>query len=150
MLRFLRMRILASIPVLFIMSIITFAIIQAPPGDYGDYIRSMMITQGHATSAVADAAAQQYREQHGLNDPMYVQYFRWIWGMVTRGDFGHSFYYNKPVAEVVAERLPRTHRAGADLPLPRDRLRRDLRRPGRDPAIFLGRHHCSPSSPSSG
>ena len=108
MLRFLAMRILASIPVLFIMSIITFAIIQAPPGDYGDYIRNMMITQGHATSAVADAAAQQYREQHGLNDPMYVQYFRWLWGMISRGDFGHSFYYNKPVAEVVAERLPRT------------------------------------------
>ena len=57
---------------------------------------------------MADAAAQQYREQHGLNDPMYVQYLRWIWGMITRGDFGHSFYYNKPVAEVVAERLPRT------------------------------------------
>ena len=58
MLRFLVMRILASIPVLLIMSIITFAIIQAPPGDYGDYIRCMMITQGHATSAVADAAAR--------------------------------------------------------------------------------------------
>ena len=108
MLRFLAMRILASIPVLLIMSIITFAIIQAPPGDYGDYIRKMMITQGHVTSVVADAAAQQYREQHGLNDPMYVQYFRWLWGMISRGDFGHSFYYNKPVAEVVAERLPRT------------------------------------------
>ncbi|MFO1144878.1 MAG: ABC transporter permease [Amaricoccus sp.] len=108
MLRFLVMRILAAIPVLFVMSIITFAIIQAPPGDYGDYIRSMMITQGHAPVAVAEAAAQQYREQHGLNDPMYVQYLRWIWGMISRGDFGHSFFYNKPVAEVVAERLPRT------------------------------------------
>jgi peptide/nickel transport system permease protein len=108
MLRFLAMRILASIPVLIVMSIITFAIIQAPPGDYGDYIRSMMITQGRAPTAVADAAAQQYREQHGLNDPMVVQYLRWMWGMVSRGDFGHSFYYNKPVAEVVAERLPRT------------------------------------------
>ena len=108
MLRFLLMRILAAVPVLLVMSIITFAIIQAPPGDYGDYIRSMMISQGHATAAVANAAAEQYREQNGLNDPIYVQYLRWIWGMVSRGDFGHSFYYNKPVAEVVAERLPRT------------------------------------------
>ncbi len=57
---------------------------------------------------MANAAAEQYREAHGLNDPMYVQYFRWLWGMVSRGDFGHSFFYNKPVSEVVAERLPRT------------------------------------------
>ena len=37
-----------------------------------------------------------------------MQYFRWIGGIVTRGDFGRSFFYNKPVADVVAERLPRT------------------------------------------
>ena len=47
---------------------------------------------------------------NGLNDPMPLQYFRWIGGIVTRGDFGHSFFYNKPVGDVVAERLPRTHR----------------------------------------
>ena len=108
MLRFLAMRILAAIPVLFILSILTFIIIQAPPGDYGDYLRMMMMTQGHASAAVAEAAAEQYRIAHGLNDPMYVQYFRWIWGMVAHGDFGRSFFFNKPVADVVAERLPRT------------------------------------------
>jgi peptide/nickel transport system permease protein len=90
------------------MSVITFAIINAPPGDYGDYIRTNMITQGNATLAAADAAAERYREEHGLNDPLVVQYFRWIGGIVTRGDFGHSFLYNRPVADVVGERLPRT------------------------------------------
>jgi peptide/nickel transport system permease protein len=108
MLRFLAIRILQSIPVLLVMSMITFIIIQAPPGDYGDYIRTNMITQGNASIAAAEAAAQTYRETHGLNDPMVVQYGRWLWGIVTRGDFGHSFLYNKPVADVVAERLPRT------------------------------------------
>jgi len=108
MLRFLGIRLLQSIPVLLIMSMITFAIIQAPPGDYADFIRSNMITQGNATTAAANAAAEQYREQNGLNDPMVVQYFRWISGIVLRGDFGHSFFYNKPVSEVVGERLPRT------------------------------------------
>lgn len=108
MLRFLGIRLLQAIPVLLVMSMITFAIIQAPPGDYADYIRSQMITQGNATIAAADAAAALYREQHGLNDPMVVQYVRWISGIVLHGDFGHSFYYNKPVSEVVGERLPRT------------------------------------------
>ncbi|QDY70859.1 ABC transporter permease [Qingshengfaniella alkalisoli] len=108
MLRFLTVRLLQAIPVLFVMSVITFVIIQAPPGDYADFIRTNMITQGGASIEVADAAAERYREQYGLNDPMPVQYARWIWGIVTQGDFGHSFFYNKPVSEVVAERLPRT------------------------------------------
>lgn len=108
MLRFLGIRLLQAIPVLFIMSMITFVIIQAPPGDYADYIRTQMITQGNATTTAADAAAELYREQNGLNDPMVIQYFRWVSGILTRGDFGHSFYYNKPVSEVVGERLPRT------------------------------------------
>ncbi|QQA42793.1 ABC transporter permease [Pelagovum pacificum] len=108
MLRFLVIRLLQAIPVLIVMSIITFIIINAPPGDYGDYIRTMMITQGNASIAVANEAAERYREANGLNDPMVIQYFRWIWGIVSEGDFGHSFYYNKPVAEVVGERLPRT------------------------------------------
>ncbi len=108
MLRFLTIRILQAIPVLLVMSIITFAIIQAPPGDYGDFIRTNMITQGNATYEAANAAAEAYREQNGLNDPMVVQYVRWITGIVTRGDFGMSYYYNKPVSEVIALRLPPT------------------------------------------
>ena len=78
MVRFLLVRVLQSIPVLFVMSLITFVIINAPPGDYGDYIRDNMITQGNASFAAADAAAERYREEHGLNDPLIVQYFRWI------------------------------------------------------------------------
>jgi peptide/nickel transport system permease protein len=108
MLRFLFIRLLQAIPVLLAMSVITFVIIQAPPGDYADYIRSTMITQGNASVTAADAAAAAYRERHGLNDPMVVQYFRWIGGILTRGDFGHSYFYNKPVSEVVGERLPAT------------------------------------------
>jgi len=108
MLRFLSFRLLQAIPVLFIMSVITFAIIQAPPGDFGDFIKSNMISQGGASVAAAEAAAEEYRERHGLNDPLALQYVRWITGIVTRGDFGFSYFYNKPVADVVAERLPRT------------------------------------------
>ena len=108
MLRFLAIRLLQAIPVLIVMSIITFAIIQAPPGDYGDFIRTNMITQGHASLENATKAANAYRVSHGLNDPMVVQYLRWIWGIVSAGDFGQSYLYNKPVWDVIAQRLPKT------------------------------------------
>ena len=108
MLRYLAGRILAAIPVLFILSVVTFAIIKAPPGDYGDFIRSQLMNQGGASAVVAEEQAAIYRKQHGLDKPVFVQYVNWITGIVTRGDFGQSFFYNKPVATVVAERLPRT------------------------------------------
>ncbi|HTJ56170.1 MAG TPA: ABC transporter permease [Devosiaceae bacterium] len=108
MLRFVIMRILAAIPILILLSVVTFIIIKAPPGDYGDYIRSMLMNQGHATYEAAEAQAQAYRVAHGLNLPLPLQYFNWIWGIITRFDFGQSFYYNRPVGDVVAERLPRT------------------------------------------
>ena len=108
MLRFLMIRISSAIPVLLILSVVTFAIIQAPPGDYADYIRSQLMNQGGASFEQAQAQAQAYRIEHGLDKPLVVQYFNWIGGIVTRGDFGYSFYYNKPVADVVGERLPRT------------------------------------------
>ncbi len=95
-------------PILLVLSVVTFAIIQAPPGDYGDYIRSMLINQGGATMEEAERQADIYREQNGLNEPLPVQYFNWMSGIVTRFDFGHSLFYNKPVGDVVAERLPRT------------------------------------------
>ena len=107
-LRFLVMRVLAALPILLVLSVVTFAIIQAPPGDYGDYIRSMLMNQGGATAEEAEVQAEAYRVANGLNDPLPIQYFHWMEGIVTRFDFGHSLYYNKPVGDVVAERLPRT------------------------------------------
>ena len=108
MLRFIAMRVLAAIPILVVLSIVTFVIIKAQPGDYGDYIRTMLMNQGHASYADAEAQAEAYRVAHGLNLPLPMQYLHWIWGIVTQFDFGQSFFYNRPVGDVVAERLPRT------------------------------------------
>ena len=107
MLRFLAQRISAAIVVLFLLSVVTFAIINARPGDYGDYVYSMLTARGVSTTEaqrVADAA----RVQYGLNDPLPIQYFKWVGGIVTRGDFGHSLLNNRPVGDVVADRLPPT------------------------------------------
>ena len=107
MLRFLAYRILSAIPVLFVMTIITFAIIHATPGDYADYVASMLRSEGHASNEVAQAAAVQFRIDHGLNDPLIIQYFRWIWD-ILHGDFGTSYFFNVPISEVIAQRLPRS------------------------------------------
>ncbi|MDR3476192.1 MAG: ABC transporter permease [Devosia sp.] len=108
MARFLITRILSAIPILLLLSVVTFIIIKAPPGDYGDYIKSMLMSQGGATQEQAQIQADAYRATHGLNLPLPVQYLNWIWGIVTHFDFGQSLYYNRPVGDVVAERLPRT------------------------------------------
>ena len=108
MLRFVLSRILAAIPVLLILSIVTFGIIKSQPGDYADYLKAMLMTQGNVSNEFAQAQVDAYRETHGLNGPLPMQYFEWISGIVTRFDFGDSFYYNKPVGTVVQERLGRT------------------------------------------
>ncbi len=108
MLRFLVTRLLSAIPLLLILSIVTFAIIQAPPGNYADYIRSQLMNLGGASFEQADAQAKAYAVAHGLDQPLVIQYFNWIWNMVAKGDFGYSMFYNRPVGEIVAERLPRT------------------------------------------
>ena len=56
----------------------------------------------------AQILADAYRAAHGMSGPLPVQYLHWIGGIVTRFDFGQSFYYNRPVGDVVAERLQRT------------------------------------------
>lgn len=108
MARFLITRILSALPILLLLSVVTFAIIKAPPGDYADYLKAMLMSQGGATQEMAEQQAEAYRIAHGLNLPLPLQYLNWIWGIITHFDFGQSLYYNRPVGDVVAERLPRT------------------------------------------
>ena len=108
MLMFLVKRILSAIPVLFILSLVTFAIIKSTPGDYGDVLRTRLMNQGGASFEQAEAEAQHYRAEHGLLDPIPVQYARWMKGILLHGDFGQSFNTNEPVGEIVARRLPPT------------------------------------------
>lgn len=108
MLMFIAFRVLAALPILLVLSLVTFAIIQAPPGDYADYIATMLVNRSGASIEMAQAQAELYRRAHGLNDPLPIQYLNWLWGIITRFDFGDSMFYNKPVAEVVAQRLPAT------------------------------------------
>jgi peptide/nickel transport system permease protein len=95
-------RLLLMIPTLIAISIVSFAIIQLPPGDFLDSMLAEMEAQGGRMDEEQVAAI---RARYGLDQPVWVQYFDWIGGIVTRGDFGMSFEWNRPVSELLWERL---------------------------------------------
>ncbi|SNT36888.1 peptide/nickel transport system permease protein [[Luteovulum] sphaeroides subsp. megalophilum] len=97
-LRFLIRRMVSAVPVLFVVSLVTFALIAIVPGD---------VT---AELAGAEATAEQravLRDQLGLNQPLYQQALRW-YGNLLQGDLGHSYLLNMSVTDAVLERLPVT------------------------------------------
>lgn len=98
-------RLLMLIPILLLVSFIAFFVIELPPGDWVTTYVSQLRTSGVQMS---DQEAQRLTELYGFDQPTYVRYFKWISGIVTRGDFGWSFQWGKPVGEVIAERLPIT------------------------------------------
>jgi peptide/nickel transport system permease protein len=102
MLQFTLKRILYMIPTLFAISIVAFIIIQLPPGDYLTTLVASLASQGEQ---VDPASLQALRERYGLGQPIYVQYFKWISGILLRGDFGQSFAWNMPVSALIWERL---------------------------------------------
>jgi len=105
MLRYIIKRLIYMIPTLIGMSIIAFLIIQLPPGDY---LTSMLASMADSGVNVDDAQIARYREIYGFDDPFIVQYGKWMWGIISRWDFGYSFEWNRPVWSLIAERLAPT------------------------------------------
>jgi peptide/nickel transport system permease protein len=85
-------------------SMVSFAIITLPPGDYLSYYVDRMTMAGVAVSEEDLAGLRRY---YGLDDPFYVQYAKWLF-RVLQGDLGRSFGWNRPVAELIWERLGMT------------------------------------------
>ena len=105
MLEFIIRRLLLFIPLLFIVSIVSFIIIQLPPGDF---LTSYIAQLRASGTDVSEETIQSLIQLYGLDQPLHIQYFRWIGNIITKGDFGRSFQWNKPVAEVIGERLSLT------------------------------------------
>ena len=99
---------MSAIPLLLILSFISFMIIQLPPGDYADQIKANAIIYMGVSESDAQIMAESYRVRYGLNEPIFYQYFLWIKAIVTEGNFGFSFSHNKPISELVGQRLPIT------------------------------------------
>ncbi len=95
-------RILYMIPTLFFISLVSFYIIQLPPGDYLSSMASAMPAQGES---VNQAQLEALKARYGFDQPIYVQYWKWITGILTRGDFGQSFEWNQPVSSLIWARL---------------------------------------------
>ena len=94
-------RVLQLIPTLFLISIVSFTIIQLPPGDYvTNYVANMTA----AGEILSEAEIADLEMQYGLNHPGYMQYVKWITNFV-QGDMGLSFYWDRPVNRLIGERL---------------------------------------------
>lgn len=102
MLDFIFRRALWAIPTLIVVSLISFIIIQLPPGDYATAYAAELRHGGEYITAEQEDAI---RTQLGLNDPIMVQYVRWIGNIVIHGDFGQSFHWNAPVSDLIWDRL---------------------------------------------
>ncbi len=95
-------RLLFMIPTVIVISMIAFAIIQLPPGDYLTSLIAQLASSGESMDSAQVVAL---RERYGLDQPVWVQYWKWVSGIVTAGDFGQSFEWNRPVSTMIWERL---------------------------------------------
>jgi peptide/nickel transport system permease protein len=91
---------LAAITVMAI-TVVTFGILHLPPVDFVTAYAAQAAASGSSISA---AEADAMRLAYGLNEPLWVQYWKWL-SMVAVGDFGRSFEYGRPVTEVIGDRL---------------------------------------------
>lgn len=94
-------RLIIFIPTLFVVSIVVFIIINAPPGDYLTTLEMQLKTQG---DAAAEYMLNNYRQRYGIGQPLYIKYWKWIKNFV-RGDLGESFEWQEPVARVIGDRI---------------------------------------------
>ncbi|GAC1346930.1 MAG: ABC transporter permease [Myxococcales bacterium] len=101
MIAFLTRRLLLGVVTIWLISILSFAIIQLPPGDFVDAYVAQLASSGSSVSA-EEAAAM--RKLYGLGQPFPVQYYKWISRVVT-GDFGESMEWRRPVVEVIGDRI---------------------------------------------
>lgn len=104
MLQYILRRILYMIPTLILISVVSFIIIQLPPGDF---LTSYIAQLSQTGETVDEATIAALKKRYGLDQPYYIQYFMWVKGML-QGDFGQSFEWNRPVSQLIWERLALT------------------------------------------
>ena len=101
MLAYLLRRLLLALVTIWAITVVTFVIIQLPPGDFVDAYVAQSAAMG---SAITMEEAAALRQAYGLDEPLLVQYVKWV-SLVARGEFGVSFEFGRPVVEVIGDRL---------------------------------------------
>ncbi|MCX7795661.1 MAG: ABC transporter permease [bacterium] len=104
MLGYIAYRVAIAIPLLLVLSVVSFIIIQLPPGDYLTVYLNNLRLSGIQLN---EDEVIRLKELYGLDKPLYMQYFIWITNFI-KGNLGRSFQWNRPVNELLAERVPMT------------------------------------------
>ncbi len=98
-------RLIYMIPTVFIISLVSFIIIELPPGDYMTTLMASMAAEG---GEMGQEEIEALRRIYGLDQPVYVRYINWMRNIITRWDFGYSFEWRAPVWDVMGSRLAMT------------------------------------------
>lgn len=98
-------RLIISLGLIFLLSFVSFVMIDLPPGDY---LSTFIATMEASGLEVEEAEIQRIVQLYKLDQPLLSRYFSWMEGIITRGDFGRSLVWNRHVSEILAERLPST------------------------------------------
>ncbi len=104
MVSYLIRRVLLALLTVWAVSVLSFIIIQLPPGDY---VTAYIAEQESMGNVISEAEAANLRAQYGLGQPLYVQYAKWV-GRMLQGNFGESFEWRRPVMDVIGDRLTLT------------------------------------------
>jgi peptide/nickel transport system permease protein len=105
MLGYILRRVLLMLPTMAFVSLISFVVIQLPPGNF---LTSYVAGLAQEGITVDQAAIVAMRERYGLGQPLLEQYWKWISGIVLHGDFGQSFGWNVPVSSLLWGRVGMT------------------------------------------
>jgi len=97
-------RFFLAIVTVWAITVLSFVIIQLPPGDFVTIYINALQSSG---STISFGQADAMRAAYGLDRPLYIQYLKWM-GMVLQGDFGMALAWNKPVKELIGDRLALT------------------------------------------
>jgi peptide/nickel transport system permease protein len=98
-------RTLQIIPLIIIISVLSFAIIELPPGDF---VTMRIIELEQTGTRVDDDEIARLTEQYGLDKTLVERYALWTWNIISRGHLGRSFQWEQPVTQVIGERIALT------------------------------------------
>ncbi|WP_152362787.1 ABC transporter permease [Microlunatus speluncae] len=102
MLSYIARRLAFMVPTLILISIVSFVIIQLPPGDYLTTLVAQLSAQGETIEA---GQLEALKQRYGLGESVFVQYTKWISAILLEGDFGQSFEWGRPVADLLSQRI---------------------------------------------
>lgn len=105
MFAFIVKRLLWMLPFLVAISFLSFVLIQLPPGDY---VTTYIATLAASNEVIDQNTAADLRNRFGLDQPMIIQYWKWISNIIFHGDFGLSFEWQQPVGDLIWERMALT------------------------------------------